>query len=116
MQNGMSTKGQKRKSACTRFFPRLITKGQAQLPGPPIFDAKGLGNQRLEAGVPLEEFEILDPAVEPEDVARALDDQVDQHAAIDEVIVDDEVVGVLDEWPIHVCEPVDDHQHHAEAR
>jgi hypothetical protein len=76
----------------------------------------GSGNKRLETGVPPEEFETLDPAVEPENVARALDDQIDQHAAIDEVIVDDEVVGVLDERPIHVRKPVDDHQQHAEAR
>ena len=42
-------------------------------------------------------------------------DQRHQHAGIDQVIVDDEVVGVLDERPIHVREPVSDHQDHAEG-
>ena len=62
-----------------------------------------------------DEFEIFRPTIESEYVACLLDDQVDQHAAIDEVIVDDEVVGVFDERPIHMCEPVDDHQQNTEA-
>src|SRR5581483_2193175 len=38
-----------------------------------------------------------------------------KRAGIDQVIVDDEVVGVLDERPVHVGEPVGDHQKHAEG-
>ena len=49
-------------------------------------------------------------------MSGALDDQVDQHASIDRVIVDNQVVGVLDKWPIHMCHPVDAHQQHAEGR
>ena len=51
-----------------------LSKSPAQLPGPRYLTPSGSGNQRLEARVPLEQFEILDPAVESEDVARALDD------------------------------------------
>jgi len=74
------------------------------------------GNQWLKRGMLLYEGEIFHPAVEPEHMARARDDERDQHAGIDQVIVDNEVVGVLDERPIHVREPVGDHETHAEGR
>jgi hypothetical protein len=51
-------------------------KGPAQLPGPRSLMPSASSDQWLEAGVLLEEFEFLDPAVQPEDVARALDDQL----------------------------------------
>ena len=56
-----------------------------------------------------EEFEIFQPTIKPAHVARLFEDQVDQYAAIDEVIVDNKVVGVFNERPVHMCEPVDDH-------
>ena len=45
------------------------------------------------------ELQIFRPGVEAEDVARALDDQVDQHASIDRMIVEDRLL-FLDERPI----------------
>ena len=56
-----------------------------------------------------EEFEIFQPAIKPEHVTRPFEDQVDQYAAIDEVIVNDKVVGVFNERPVHMREPVDNH-------
>ena len=63
-----------------------------------------------------EELQILEPAVEAVYVSGTLDDQVRQNARIDEMKIDDEVVAILDERPVHVGEPVDDHQQDAEAR
>lgn len=57
-----------------RTFPHSIKQKARLNCRAPLFDAFRSGNQRLEARVPLEQFEILDPAVESEDVARALDD------------------------------------------
>src|ERR1044072_7386857 len=48
-------------------------------------------------------------------MAGPLDDQVDEPAAVNEVIVEQKVVLVLDEWPVHVGHPIDQHQQHAEA-
>src|SRR6185312_6365408 len=67
-------------------------------------------DQGSQGRVLLEEVQILHPAVEPVNMARTLDNEVDEHTAIDEVVVDDQVVGVLDKWPVHVGEPVDRHK------
>ena len=52
-------------------------------------------------------MKILSPTIQAPDMAH-------QHARIDDVIVNDEVVRVLDERPVHMREPVDSHQQHAE--
>ena len=41
----------------------------------------------------LEEFEIFEPAIESEHVPGAFDDEIDQHAGIDEMKVDDQIVA-----------------------
>ena len=63
-----------------------------------------------------DELQVLCPAIEAIHMARVLDDEIDQHAGVDHMIVNQEVVGVLDEWPVHVRHPVDAHQHHAAGR
>ena len=63
-------------------------------------------DQGLEARVVAHQRQLGDPAVEAPHVAGVLDDQVDQHDRVDHVLVDDEVVLVLDERPIHVGHPV----------
>jgi hypothetical protein len=54
---------------------------------------------------------IFSPSIQPPDVAGSFYNQIDQDAGIDEMIVDDKVVCILDEWPVHVRHPVDEHQH-----
>lgn len=63
----------------------------------------------------LEEFEILRPAIEPEDVPGAFYDEIGENTCIDQMKVDNQIALVLDERPIHVGKPVDDHQHHTET-
>lgn len=63
----------------------------------------------------LEEFEILRPAIEPEDVPGAFYDEIGENTCIGQMKVDNQIVLVLDERPIHVGKPVDDHQHHTET-
>src|SRR6516162_4705556 len=54
------------------------------------------GDQKPQRRTPLDERKLLNPAVTPH-LSGAVDDQVDAQHRIDDVIVDDEVVGVLDE-------------------
>ena len=62
------------------------------------------------------ERQLLDPGVEAENVAGMLVDQEDEHAGIDCVVVEDQVVGVLDERPIQMRHPIDHHQGDAACR
>jgi len=62
----------------------------------------------------LHEAEVLCPGIEAKDMASTRHDQRHQHSGINQVIVDDEVVGVLNKRPIHVRKPVGDHQQYSE--
>src|SRR5262245_39144709 len=74
------------------------------------------GKQRAQLRMTLDQRKLLDPSVKAPDVARPLGDQVAEHAGIDDMEIEEEVVLVLDVREVHVCHPVHQHQHDAEPR
>src|SRR5215472_818349 len=54
--------------------------------------------------------ELFGPTVEPENVAGTLDNEIDQHTCVDDVIVNQIVVDALDVRVVHVRGPVEQHQ------
>src|SRR5713226_527161 len=67
-------------------------------------DAISSVHQWTQARVALNEGELLNQPIETPDVSGAIRDQIDDHAYVDEVIVDDEVDVTLDVWEIHMRE------------
>ena len=64
----------------------------------------------------LKDGKFLGPGVKSPNVSCTFDDQIDAHRRVDDVVVDNEVVRILDERPIHVCCPIDQQQRHTERR
>src|SRR6516225_448296 len=119
----------RRRNCNVRFVPKADLR-EVYLSGPPIRISKGRRwplarrksrrardyltttsrKQRLELWVLTYEFKILHPTIQAPHMTGLLDNQIDQDACVDDVIVNDKVVGVLDEGPVHMGKPVDAHQ------
>src|SRR2546429_4450169 len=74
-----------------------------------------LSDQRMQDFLITEEWNSRRQCIEAPDVSSPLVDEIAKDAGIDDVVVDDEVIGILDVWKIHVCHPVDEQQQDAEA-
>src|SRR3954463_7799901 len=72
----------------------------------PSFSKRLSGDKRTQRRVLLNERRFLQPGIKAPDVASVTCEQVSHHGRVDDVIVDDEVVFVLDERPVHVRRPV----------
>jgi hypothetical protein len=81
-----------------------------QRPGDP-----SSGDQRLERRMLLHKAEVLHPSIEAKNMASTRDDQRREYAGINQMKINHEVVCIFDERPIHVCEPVDDHEKYAKG-
>lgn len=60
-----------------------------------VFLLRASSNERLQRRMLLEEFEILRPAIEPEDVPGAFYDEIGENTCIDQMKVDNQIALVL---------------------